>query len=186
MFGIRVVPLNFRRQRESMPFGRRQLVCEQGGTEGERPHAFPAPAAESRRQREPQSAQGWLPGSAASRLVTLGFSSSDQRPRLRLHLRSAEVGGSTRVAPCGGRSRSQRRLSRCSGSDDRSLPQRARTPRRIWVSLWLRMKGLSRFFTILCCRGEARVSRRRGAGSRRRVPSLAAAPFLQAGEAGPV
>jgi len=30
MFGISVVPLNFRRQRESMPFGRRQLVC---GTE---------------------------------------------------------------------------------------------------------------------------------------------------------
>ena len=28
MLGINVVPLNLRRQRESIPFGRRQLVCE--------------------------------------------------------------------------------------------------------------------------------------------------------------
>ena len=33
MLGINVVPLNLRRQRESIPFGRRQLVCQVRTTE---------------------------------------------------------------------------------------------------------------------------------------------------------
>ena len=70
-----------------------------------------------------------------------------------------------RAATCSGAETAAERLRSTVAAGP---PPRARTPSRIWVSLWLRMKGLSRFFTILCCGGARGACQRADSVSSRR------------------
>ena len=171
MFGIRVVPLNFLRARESIPFGRRQLDCRGrrgwGGTSGGcRPQVQGSKrlgrAGKKSAKRlmcrpcvgpPPQHARAGLGEATVQECSADSAGANARRQRV-----FAVKAGPRRPGAKGGTERSSvagppRGCSYTSGGGGRRAGSR-RTPMRRCVSLWLRMNGLSRFLIILtCCAG---------------------------------